>query len=171
MSVQFGNWNFQGCSSNSFGLGPVREHLAPYGRDGVCLFHDENVDILFCCMRETDDAEGKEQPFRIGSHQVLTWDGRLDNRADLVRELAGIVTTSDTDVAIVPPLTSAGASRAFQNSSAIGHCLFGIPQRNSSCSRKTFSERARSSISPTGHARSGAPFSIRWCCLPDADSR
>jgi len=101
MSVQFGNWDFQRSSSNSLGLGPVREHLAPHGRDGVCHFHDENVDILFSCMRETDDAQGKEQPFRIGSHQVLTWDGRLDNRADLVRELAGIVTTSDTDVAIV----------------------------------------------------------------------
>ena len=59
MSVQFGNWDFQRSSSNSLGLGPVREHLAPYGPDGVSLFHDENVDILFCSMRETEDAQGK----------------------------------------------------------------------------------------------------------------
>ena len=101
MSVQFGHWNFRRCSSEAFVLDAVREHLTPYGPDGEGRFHNEQVDILFYRMYETEDSRSEQQPRRIGPDQVLTWDGRLDNRADLLRELAGIVTTSDTDVAIV----------------------------------------------------------------------
>ena len=101
MSVHFGNWNFDRHSNNALDLRPLREHLAPYGPDGSGDFQDETTQILFYRVRETEETGSEEQPCRIGSHQVLSWDGRLDNRGDLLRELAGTVTTSDTDVAIV----------------------------------------------------------------------
>jgi asparagine synthase (glutamine-hydrolysing) len=100
MSVQFGNWNFRSCSNNALALGLLAEHLAPYAPDGEGRFHDENVDILFYCTHKTEDRYEK-QPYQVGANQILTWDGRLDNRADLLRELVGMVTTSDSDVAIV----------------------------------------------------------------------
>ena len=101
MSVQFGNWNFRRCANKTLLRDPVHELLAPYGPDGEGRFHHEDIDIFFFRLHETEDARREEQPCRIGSHQVLTWDGRLDNRADLLRELAGMVTASATDVAIV----------------------------------------------------------------------
>jgi asparagine synthase (glutamine-hydrolysing) len=101
MSVQFGNWNFLRGSGNVSILDPVREQLAPYGPDGEGRFQDENTDILFFRLQETEDVHLEEQPLQMGSRQVLTWDGRLENRADLLRELAGLVATSATDVAIV----------------------------------------------------------------------
>lgn len=101
MSVQFGNWNFRRDADDGPILAPVRAHLAPYGPDGEDRFHDEDTDILVFHLQETEDARREEQPCRIGRHQVLTWDGRLDNRADLLRELAGMVAASETDVAVV----------------------------------------------------------------------
>ena len=101
MSVQFGSWNFRRGPVDAAILAPVHAHLAPYGPDGEDRFHDADVDILFFRLQETEDTRSEEQPCLIGSHQVLTWDGRLDNRSDLLRELAGVVTASETDVAIV----------------------------------------------------------------------
>lgn len=101
MSVQFGNWIFERHSNHALDLAPFRKHLAPYGPDGECHFHDEDTEILFYQMREIEEARSEEQPWQISAHQVLAWDGRLDNRADLLRELAGTATASDTDVAIV----------------------------------------------------------------------
>src|SRR6266852_626506 len=101
MSVQFGNWNFRRGSGDTSNLTPAPAHLTPYGPDGEDRFHDENTDILFFRLQETEDTRREEQPCRIGSHHVLTWDGRLDNRSDLLRELTGMVTASDTDVAFV----------------------------------------------------------------------
>jgi asparagine synthase (glutamine-hydrolysing) len=101
MSVQFGNWNFRRDSGDAAILGQARDHLAPYGPDGEGRFQDEGIDVLFFRLRETEETRHEEQPYRMSSHQVLTWDGRLDNRADLLRELAGAVTASDTDVALV----------------------------------------------------------------------
>src|SRR5271168_3536470 len=101
MSVQFGNWNFRCGSGDAPNLAQVRAHLAPYGPDGEDRFHDEETDILFFRLQETEATRREEQPYRIGAHQVLTWDGRLDNRSDLLRELAGMVTASGTDAAFV----------------------------------------------------------------------
>lgn len=101
MSVQFGNWSFRRGPGDAINLAPVRAHLAPYGPDGEDGFRDADTNILFFHLQETEATRREEQPFRIGSHQVLTWDGRLDNRSDLLRELAGAVTASGTDVAVV----------------------------------------------------------------------
>lgn len=101
MSVQFGNWNFRRGPGDASIPASVRAQLAPYGPDGEDRFHDEEADILFFRLQEAEDTRREEQPCRIGSHEVLTWDGRLDNRSDLLRELAGMVTASETDVAVV----------------------------------------------------------------------
>lgn len=101
MSVQFGNWNFRRGPGDALNLSSLRAHLAPYGPDGENSFRDADTNILFFRLQETEDTQREEQPFRIGPHQVLTWDGRLDNRSDLLRELAGMVTASETDVGLV----------------------------------------------------------------------
>jgi asparagine synthase (glutamine-hydrolysing) len=101
MSVQFGNWEFGRSESRGLDFCPVRECLAPYGPDGEGRFHDEHVDILYYRLGETEKFQHEAQPYRPNPNLVLTWDGRLDNRAELARELEGEVQPSDSDLAIV----------------------------------------------------------------------
>ena len=99
MTVQFGSWSFRRGDNQSFGFSRVREQLTPYGPDGEGHFRYEGIDILVHYMYESAGAE--RQPYEIGPGLFLTWDGRLDNRGDLARELGGTVHASDSDVAIV----------------------------------------------------------------------
>jgi asparagine synthase (glutamine-hydrolysing) len=101
MSVQFGSWNFHRNEKETLNLAALREQLAPYGPDGESHFREDTIEILVYHLRETEDSSRKEQPFRINANRVLTWDGRLDNREDLVQELDGGVHSSDSDVALV----------------------------------------------------------------------
>ena len=101
MAVQFGSWIFNSRDTEAAVFGRLRKQLAPYGPDGESRFHNEDVDIFAYGFDETEIAESKLQPYRMSASRVLTWDGRLDNREDLVQELAGTVRTSDSDVAIV----------------------------------------------------------------------
>jgi asparagine synthase (glutamine-hydrolysing) len=101
MSVQFGSWSFKRGEEQTLNLGPLRERLAPYGQDGESHFREDSINILVYHFHETEDISGNKQPFPIDASRVLTWDGRLDNREDLVRELAHRVRLPDSDVAVV----------------------------------------------------------------------
>jgi asparagine synthase (glutamine-hydrolysing) len=101
MTVQFGRWSFERRGEETLAFGGLREYLAPYGPDGDSRFHDEGIDIFVHHFHETETVSAEQQPYPITASQVLIWDGRLDNREDLIRELAGAVHSSDSDVAIV----------------------------------------------------------------------
>jgi asparagine synthase (glutamine-hydrolysing) len=101
MSVQFGTWNFAYRSNEEIDLRPVRAILAPYGPDGVTGYHSEGVDIAYYALHETEESQREQQPCRIQTNQVLTWDGRLDNRMDLIRELSLTFPASIPDVTLV----------------------------------------------------------------------
>ncbi len=99
MTVQFGCWRFERSEEEPLEFRRLREQLAPYGPDGEGSFHDEGFGIFVRYLRET--VSSQQQPYRINTGQILTWDGRLDNRQDLVRALAGTVHSCDSDLAIV----------------------------------------------------------------------
>ena len=101
MGAQFGNWTFERRDQQALPLSALRQQLAPYGPDGEAHFHDECIDVIFYCLRETDGDASCEQPYPAGAAQVLTWDGRLDNREKLLEELPGAERAGDSDVAIV----------------------------------------------------------------------
>jgi asparagine synthase (glutamine-hydrolysing) len=101
MSVQFGSWNFGYRPVEEMDLSPVRALLAPYGPDGGGSYHSEGVDIVYYALHETEESQREEQPCRTATKRVLTWDGRLDNRMDLLRELSEAFPASIPDVALV----------------------------------------------------------------------
>jgi asparagine synthase (glutamine-hydrolysing) len=101
MSVQFGNWNFWHSADEAFDPAAVRTLLAPYGPDGETAYHDKDLNILCFNMQETDESRREEQPHRVGSQQVLIWDGRLDNRTDLIHELSEALPAAVPDVVLV----------------------------------------------------------------------
>lgn len=101
MSVQFGRWNFQGQPPTPDYLEKVSAAIAPYGPDSNELYSKGSIKILYCAFRTTKESHREKQPYISSSGTVITWDGRLDNRADLISELRDSATVNSTDVSIV----------------------------------------------------------------------
>ena len=101
MSAQFGRWNFEGQSSALDYIDKVSATLAPYGPDGNESYSKNGITILYCPFHTTKESRCEKQPCVSLSGPVITWDGRLDNRADLISELRNSLTVNSTDVSIV----------------------------------------------------------------------
>ena len=101
MSVQFGRLNFDGMPSDQDYLQKVRNILAPYGPDGVAGYSKGGLDILRCAFHTTRESRLETQPHVLPSGAVITWDGRLDNRADLIGRFSDALSGRSSDVAIV----------------------------------------------------------------------
>ncbi|MGA2335018.1 MAG: asparagine synthase-related protein [Terriglobales bacterium] len=101
MSVQFGRWNFEGQPPAQDFIEKVSAILAPYGPDHNEAYSKAGVTILYFAFHTTKESRRETQPHISPSGAVITWDGRLDNRADLISELRDSLTIAATDVAIV----------------------------------------------------------------------
>src|SRR6266850_49501 len=101
MSVQFGRWNFDGQPVDRHYLEKVKPLIAPYGPDDAGSFAKRNIAILYRAFHTTKESWREAQPHVMASGSVITWDGRLDNRAELIRNLRDVLTIGSTDVAIV----------------------------------------------------------------------
>jgi len=101
MSFQFGSWHFERTSYSS-DLGEVlRGVLSVHGPDGVSSYHGNGMSIVYGAFQTTREAQKDEQPFRMPTGKVVTWDGWLDNRDELSRHLGDAVTGDSTDTEIV----------------------------------------------------------------------
>lgn len=101
MSVQFGKCNFDGRPVDPGDLDKVRPLLAPYGPDGDGCICKDNLAILFLAFHTTKESRCEIQPHVSQSGALLTWDGRLDNREELIRLLGVGVSVTSTDLEIV----------------------------------------------------------------------
>jgi asparagine synthase (glutamine-hydrolysing) len=101
MSVQFGRWNFDGQAVDRDYLEKVDSVIAPYGPDNSGSFAETSISILYHAFHTTKESRRETQPHVTARGTILTWDGRLDNREDLIRQLRDFVTVASTDVAIV----------------------------------------------------------------------
>ena len=88
MSVQFGRCNFDGKPVDPRDLDEVRPVLVPYGPDGESFICKDNFAILYRAFYTTNESRREVQPHLMRSGGLLTWDGRLDNREELIRLLA-----------------------------------------------------------------------------------
>ena len=87
MSVQFGRWNFEGQPPALDYIEKVSAALAPYGPDSNESYSKGGIKILYRAFHTTKESRREKQPCISPSGAVITWDGRLDNRADLISEL------------------------------------------------------------------------------------
>jgi asparagine synthase (glutamine-hydrolysing) len=101
MSVQFGRWNFEGQPPAPDYIAKVSATLAPYGPDSNESYSKGGLTILYRAFHTTKESRREKQPCISPFGAVITWDGRLDNRADLISELRDSATVNSTDVAIV----------------------------------------------------------------------
>src|SRR5258707_207092 len=101
MSVQFGRWNFECQAASPDYIDKVSASLDPYGLDSNESYSKGGVRILYRAFHTTKESRHEKQPCISSSGAVITLDGRLDNRAELISELHDSLTISSTDVAIV----------------------------------------------------------------------
>lgn len=101
MSAQFGKCNFEGRPVDPADLDRVRSILAPYGPDGEGRYREHKLGILYCALHTTEESHREIQPHVTVSGSVLTWDGRLDNREELISLLSNEVVKISTDLEIV----------------------------------------------------------------------
>lgn len=101
MSAQFGKCNFDGKPVNPEDLAEVRPVLAPYGPDGEGFICKENFAILYRAFHTTTESSREIQPHICPSGAVITWDGRLDNREELIGLLTHDTSSTSTDLDIV----------------------------------------------------------------------
>jgi len=113
MSLQFGKFYFNGIPSDSSGLDQARGILAPYSPDPEGSYSDEDVQIICRAFYTTKDSQRDKQPYVSQSGAVVTWDGRLDNRNDLISEIGGLSNRS-SDVAIVAAAYDRFSTACFQ---------------------------------------------------------
>lgn len=100
MSVQFGTWNIDGKPVEPDYLEKVKQVLRPYGPDDAGAYVKNGIGMLYHAFHTTKESSYELQPHETPSGAVITWDGRLDNRAELIGELPNIPANS-SDVSIV----------------------------------------------------------------------
>lgn len=100
MSVQFGRCNFDGKPVDQEDLEEVRPVLAPYGPDGEGFICQGNYGVLYRAFHTTSESHREIQPYLCRSGAFLIWDGRLDNREQLIDSLDGETSFASTDLEI-----------------------------------------------------------------------
>jgi asparagine synthase (glutamine-hydrolysing) len=101
LSVQFGRWNYEGQPPSPDYIERVRTALAPYGPDSDEKYSEGGLIIRYRAFHTTKQSRSEKQPHISPSGAVITWDGRLDNRPELISNLRDHLTNSSTDLAIV----------------------------------------------------------------------
>lgn len=100
MSAQFGRWNFGGEPAAPTYLNSVSTLLVPYGPDGRGSYSDDAISILYFAFCSTFNADALTQPHASRSGAIITWDGRLDNRDELIGALGADLSSESADVVI-----------------------------------------------------------------------
>ncbi len=101
MSVQLGIWNFDGRPPAPDYIEKVSAALAPYGPDSQETYARDGVQIVYRAFRTTNESNRETQPNISPSGSIITWDGQLDNRAELISEMRDSLASDSTDVGIV----------------------------------------------------------------------
>jgi asparagine synthase (glutamine-hydrolysing) len=101
MSVMFGRWNFEGERPEMDYVERISSILAPYASDGVRAYSSEDVSLLYFAFHTTRESQREIQPLTTRSGAVITWDGRIDNREELIGQLEEPISPDCGDVSIV----------------------------------------------------------------------
>jgi len=124
MSVQFGRWSFDGKPFTGEELDRVDAMLAPYGPDGKSCYSGTGISILFRPFHTTTESLRETQPHWNRSGSLFTWDGCLDNRAELIGELGRGLTAGSSDIQIAAKAYERWGPRSFAK--LIGDWCFSV---------------------------------------------
>src|ERR1700731_4793398 len=100
MSVHFGRWHFESKPSIPGYLERVASLLAPYGPDGGGSYSHQGIDVMYRAFHVAKESRFEVQPHVLASGAILTWDGRIDNREELLLHIGNKLPPDAPDVAI-----------------------------------------------------------------------
>src|SRR5216684_426232 len=101
MSAQVGIWNFDGKPADRILLGKLSSGLQQYGPDCSTAHIDGSIGMAYRAFHTSPESRLERQPYRSARGNMITWDGRLDNREELIPELWADLVDDRTDVAFV----------------------------------------------------------------------
>jgi asparagine synthase (glutamine-hydrolysing) len=101
VSVQFGRWKFDGEPLTPDYLEKIQTALVAYGPDGGESYSHDGVHINYRAFHTTKESRRETQPYVSTSGVVITWDGRLDNRAEFIGLMRDALPNDASDVLIV----------------------------------------------------------------------
>jgi asparagine synthase (glutamine-hydrolysing) len=101
MSLQFGLWNFHHAPVSRERIADARAVLSTRGSESVTQYSEIGIQLLYLPVFVTPESAFERQPFVARSGQILMWDGRLDNRQELMGVLRTEPRSDLTDVEIV----------------------------------------------------------------------
>jgi asparagine synthase (glutamine-hydrolysing) len=113
MSVQFGRWNHEGAPPAPELLEKVQTLMETFGPDGSHSYCAGGVDILYSTFHTTKESRAESQPLVTRSGAVLTWDGRLDNRAEFMTLMSDRLEPGSPDVSVVATAYERWGTRCF----------------------------------------------------------
>jgi asparagine synthase (glutamine-hydrolysing) len=87
MSVLLGTWNFNDEPVNAEFLRRLGRGLVRYGPDGEFIRLDGALGMLYRPFHTTAQSRLEHQPVESVAGNLIVWDGRLDNREELLSEL------------------------------------------------------------------------------------
>jgi asparagine synthase (glutamine-hydrolysing) len=100
MSVLFGSWTGRGEPSDPGQINEVLRLLGPYAPEGFAVRTEGSLTLVFGAFHTCSESRRESQPHRTAAGDLLLWDGRLDNRKDLIASAAPGV-AEPCDLAIV----------------------------------------------------------------------
>src|SRR5882762_2247875 len=101
MSAQAGVWNFDGKPVDESFLAKLSLAIEPYGPDGGSAYTDGSLALVYRAFHTTLESRLERQPQFSPQGAVITWDGRLDNRDELIPLLWDAIAADQKDAAIV----------------------------------------------------------------------
>jgi asparagine synthase (glutamine-hydrolysing) len=101
MSVQYGIWNQKAGPLHPAHLAEARLALTPYAPDGIECHSQESVAFLFCPLHGALESSREQRSIVSRAGIVLIWDGRLDNRPELISKLREQIRTDASDADVV----------------------------------------------------------------------
>ena len=125
MSVQAGFGEVDGRPVDPKLLANISESLKHQGPDGESSHVDGSVALLYRPFHTTAASRRESNHTSTAWGFILTWDGRLDNRDELIPNCAASLKLIPPTSPSLPPPSIAGRRTASAASSAIGLSLSG----------------------------------------------
>jgi asparagine synthase (glutamine-hydrolysing) len=113
MSVQAGIVNFDGAPVERATVHQITQGIVNYGPDGEGTFGEGPLRLFYRPLYTTAEARLESQPHVADNGHVLMFDGRLDNRDELLHSLQDYTLDCQGDVCVVSSAFSRWGTGAF----------------------------------------------------------
>src|ERR1700719_1694746 len=100
MSAFFGIWNLDGRPVETDFLRRASRILVQRGPDSQTTYAKDSFGMVYCAFHVTEESRQAVQPHVSQAGLIVGWNGRLDNRDELINDLAEARLGGSADVVL-----------------------------------------------------------------------